>query len=462
MDKKSKLWRGRFSKDTDRLMQKFNASIGFDRRLLEVDIRGNIAQAESLEQAGVLSKEEKDQVIEGLKQVEAEILSGQYQLTDDLEDIHTAVELRLTELVGPAGAKIHTGRSRNDQVVLDERLYLMDAIDGIVEKITELQSVLVRRAEENLDVIMPGYTHLQRAQPILFSHYGMSLFWMLERDKGRLQDCRARTDSMPIGSGALAGSAFKIDRAEMAERLGFSKVSENSIDAVSDRDYILEFLSAAAILMSHLSRFCEDLIIWCSSEFGFVELDEAFSTGSSAMPQKKNPDSLELIRGKSGRIYGNLMALLTATKGVPLAYSKDIQEDKEPLFDTVETLNDILDVFAGVWDTMEIKSQRMSSCVDDWTLTTDIADYLTKKGVPFRESHTIVGELVKECMSQGVELRDLPLEEFKRFSQSFEDDVYGIMDAVKSVNSRDIKGGTAKSSVQEQIARAKKLNRDDK
>ncbi|MBT3601799.1 MAG: argininosuccinate lyase, partial [Candidatus Latescibacteria bacterium] len=329
-----KLWGGRFGKSTEKLMEQFNASIGFDQRLYKVDIEGSRAQAKALTRIGVLAEKERDEVIAGLDQVEAELDADDLPLTDDLEDIHMAVEKRLIELVGDAGAKIHTGRSRNDQVALDERLYFRQVIDETVGRIDGLMQVLLNSAEEHIDVILPGYTHVQQAQPIRFGHYTMALFWMLERDRGRFVDSGKRADAMPLGAGALAGSAYPVDREFVRETLGFARVTDNSIDSVSDRDYFLEFMSAAAILMGHLSRFCEDVIMWSSSEFGFVELDDAFSTGSSMMPQKKNPDSLELVRGKTGRVYGNLMSLLTVMKAIPLTYAKDMQEDKEPFFDT--------------------------------------------------------------------------------------------------------------------------------
>jgi argininosuccinate lyase len=454
-----KPWSGRFKKEADRLMERFNASIGFDRKLYRADIRGSIAQARALCRAGILSKAECDRIIKGLGQVEAEIAAGKLPLTDDLEDIHMAVEQRLTEIVGPAGGKLHTGRSRNDQVALDERLYLRDAVDRIVHLIEQVQAVLLARAEDHLEVLMPGYTHLQQAQPILFSHYAMSLFYALERDKGRFCDCRRRADRMPLGSGALAGTAFPIDRQALCKDLGFAGLTENSIDAVSDRDYILEFLAAAAILMAHLSRYCEDLILWSSSEFGFVEVDDAFATGSSMMPQKKNPDALELIRGKTGRIYGNLVALLTVMKGIPMTYAKDMQEDKEPLFDTAETLEMALPIFARIWATLQLLEDRMRSAIRAATLATDLADYLVKKGVPFRECHHIVGGLVREAIAREKDLRDMPFEAFRERSALFDRDVYDILTPERSVALRNVPGGTSPRSVRAQIVKGKRLLR---
>ncbi len=438
-------------------MERFNASIGFDRRLYRVDILGSRAQAKALERIGVLTAEERDRILEGLDRVEEEIAAGELALTDDLEDIHMAVEKRLTEIVGPAGGKIHTGRSRNDQVVLDERLYLREVVGGTVDRIDRLEAVLLEAAERYIGVVMPGYTHLQQAQPVRFSHYTMALFWMLERDRGRFADCAARADAMPLGSGALGGSAYPVDRAFLASELGFARVTENSIDAVSDRDYLLEYLSAAAILMGHLSRFCEDLILWSSSEFGFVALDEAYSTGSSMMPQKANPDSLELVRGKTGRVYGNLVSLLTVMKGVPLTYAKDMQEDKEPFFDTVDTVWMALEVFAGAWATMEVRADRMSAALDGTILATDLADYLVRKGAPFRECHRVVGELVRTALEAGVRLEDLDLETLRSASPHFEADVREVLSPEWSTALRDLPGGTGPEAVQGQIAEGWRL-----
>ncbi len=438
-------------------MERFNASIGFDRKLYREDIRGSIAQAHGLCGAGVLSKAECTRIVRGLRKIEAEIESGKLDLTDDLEDIHMAVEKRLIEIVGPAGGKLHTGRSRNDQVALDERLYMLEAIDRVIGRIERAQSVLITKAEDHIDTVMPGYTHLQQAQPILFSHYAMSIFFSLERDKGRLRDCRRRADRMPLGSGALAGSAFPVDRQAIRKELGFSALTENSLDAVSDRDYILEFLSAAAITMAHLSRFCEDLIIWSSSEFGFIALDEAFSTGSSLMPQKKNPDSVELIRGKTGRVYGNMIALLTVMKGLPMSYAKDMQEDKEPLFDSAETVEMALSVFAGVWETLQLRQDRMHAAIQDQMLSTDLSDYIVKKGLSFRESHRVVGELVREAINRGIDLRDLPIEDFRKRSRLFQRDVYKILTPERSIALRDVPGGTSRRSVRAQIRKGKRL-----
>jgi argininosuccinate lyase len=457
-----KLWGGRFSGSTEKLMEQFNASIGFDQRLYSVDIEGSRAQAKVLTRMGVLTEQERDQILEGLDQVEKELDGGAISLTDDLEDIHMAVEKRLTELVGDAGAKIHTGRSRNDQVALDERLFLRQAVADTLVHIDQLMTVLLDSAEAHLDVIMPGYTHVQQAQPIRFSHYAMALFWMLSRDRSRFEDCWDRANAMPLGAGALAGSAYPVDREFLRTELGFDRITENSIDTVSDRDYFLEFMSASAILMGHLSRFCEDLIVWSSSEFGFVELDDTFSTGSSMMPQKKNPDSLELVRGKTGRVYGNLMTLLTVMKGVPLTYAKDLQEDKEPFFDTVDTIQMALAVFAGAWQTMVVKGERMAGALDGMILATDLADYLVQKGVPFRTCHRIVGELVRAALDRGVRLEDLDMETLRSASDAFDDDVRDILSHDQSTTQRDLDGGTGRGSVLRQIKDGRQLLSDGK
>lgn len=457
-----KLWGGRFSGSTEKLMEQFNASIGFDQRLYAVDIEGNRAQAKMLTRMGVLTEQERDHVLDGLNQVEKELDDGDILLSDDLEDIHMAVEKRLTELVGDAGAKIHTGRSRNDQVALDERLFLRQAVADTLVRVEQLMAVLLDSAEVHLDVIMPGYTHVQQAQPIRFSHYAMALFWMLARDRSRFENCWTRANAMPLGSGALAGSAYPVDREFLRTELGFDRITENSIDAVSDRDYLLEFVSASAILMGHLSRFCEDLIMWSSSEFGFVELDDTFSTGSSMMPQKKNPDSLELVRGKTGRVHGNLMTLLTVMKGLPLTYAKDMQEDKEPFFDTVDTVQMALSVFAGAWQTMTVKGERMVEALDGMILATDLADYLVRKGVPFRTCHRIVGELVRTALDRGVRLEGLDMEVLRSASDAFDDDVKEVLKPDQSMAQRDLEGGTGRGSVLQQIERGRRLLADGK
>lgn len=459
MSNLDKAWGGRFDGDNSVLMEHFNASIRFDKRMLDVDIRGNIAYAKALEKAGIIETAERISIIDGLLQVQKEFSDPDVNLPDSLEDIHMAVEHRLTEIVGPMGGKIHSGRSRNDQVNLDERLYLRDHISSLRNKITDLQHVLVNSAEKYREVVLPGYTHLQQAQPILFAHYALSLFWMLDRDNDRFNDVLKRADAMPLGSGALAGSTFAIDRDFLCEELGFSRVTQNSIDAVSDRDYLLEALSAISIVMMHLSRFCEDLIIWSSSEFSFIELSDEFSTGSSMMPQKKNPDSLELIRGKTGRVYGDLMALLTTMKGVPLSYSKDMQEDKEPFFDAIDTVDVCIRVFTGAWSTMKLHVDNMEASMESTALATDLADYLVNNGLPFREAHRVVGSLVRDTLVQEQNLNDLSLEQLLKYSDKFSEEALKILDLRSALSQRNIHGGTGPKAVEEQIVSARaKIN----
>jgi len=452
-----KPWGGRFAGATDELMERFNASIGFDCKLLAVDVAGSKAYARALARAGVLTDGECGTLETGLDQVLEELSAPGHLFEPSLEDIHMAVEARLTELVGPVGGKLHTGRSRNDQVNVDERLYLRSAIERTRTGVRHLQQVLVDSAAGNDSAVLPGYTHLQQAQPILFSHYALSLFWMLERDLGRLGDAWRRADFLPLGSGALAGSAFPIDRQALARDLGFSQVTANSLDAVADRDYLAEALGAVAVLLMHLSRFCEDLILWSSAEFGFVELDDAFSTGSSMMPQKKNPDSLELVRGKTGRVYGNLVALLTTMKGVPLTYSKDLQEDKEPVFDSFETVDAFLAVFAGAWQTMALRPERMAAATRDTILATDLADYLARKGVPFREAHHIVGRLVRSAEQAEGGLRSLSLAQLQEHAPEFDQGAIDLLAPGQSLGLRNIDGGTGPEAVQRQLAAARAI-----
>lgn len=452
-----KLWGGRFEKPTDPRMEAFNASIGFDRRLWRADIRGSIAYARALERAGLLSPEERDRLVEGLQAVAQEMEAGTFPFLPTDEDIHTAVERRLRERIGEVADKLHTGRSRNDQVATDLRLFLMDEIPTLRGHLTDLQRAIVERAEEHLDILMPGYTHLQRAQPIRFSHWLMSFFWAFQRDRERLDDLERRVAVLPLGSGALAGHSLGIDRAFLAAELGFRAVCENSIDGVTDRDFVAEFLFWAALLQVHLSRLAEDLILWSSAEFGFVELDEAYATGSSLMPQKRNPDSLELLRGKAGRLIGHLTGLLTTLKGLPTGYNKDLQEDKEPLFDAIDTLSLALPVAAGVIRTLRVHPERMKQALDDGLLATDLADYLVRRGVPFRESHRLVGQAVRRAEALGVPLRALPLEEYRAISSAFGPDLYEIFDHHRSVEQRASEGGTALEAIRTQIARAKLL-----
>jgi len=448
--------RGRFSADTAQLMARFNASIGFDRKLLEVDIAGSKVHARALEMAGILTAEESATVIQGLEAVLEEMSRDGFAFDHRFEDIHMAVEERLTARVGPLGGKLHTGRSRNDQVNLDERLFLREAIRSTSHKLRELQSTLIDSAEQHQAIALPGYTHLQQAQPILFAHYALSLFWMLERDRGRLADAWKRADYLPLGSGALAGSAYPLDRAFMARELSFSAITANSLDAVSDRDFLLESLAALSLLMMHLSRYCEDLIIWSTAEFGFVEIDDAYSTGSSMMPQKKNPDSLELVRGKTGRVYGNLTALLTTMKGLGLTYSKDLQEDKEPVFDSFETVDDCIAVFTKVWATMTVHGDRMRAAIDDGTLATDLADYLVKRGLPFREAYSAVAALVKTATDRGAGLQSLTIDELQGQCELFEADALQLLSIDHSIDLRQIAGGTGSEAVTLQLEEARK------
>ncbi len=438
-------------------MERFNRSFDFDWRLYGADIQGSVAYAKALARAGIITAEERDLLIEGLSRVRAEFECGTFQPAPGDEDIHTGVERRLQELIGPVAGKLHTGRSRNDQVVTDIRLYLMEHLDRLDGLLTDLQEAIVEQAEAHLDLLMPGYTHLQRAQPVRFSHWLLSTFWMFQRDWERLRDARHRMAVCPLGSGALAGHSLGIDREFLARELGFRAISENSIDGVSDRDFILEVLSGGAILGIHLSRLAEDLILYASAEFGFVELSEAYSTGSSLMPQKKNPDSAELMRGKAGRLVGNLVSLLVTAKGLPSAYDKDLQEDKEPLFDTLNTLELMLPVAAEMIRTLRVHPDRMRAALEDSMLATDLADYLVRKGIPFRQAHHLVGQVVRYGIEEGKALRDLSLAEWQRFSPLFEADVADVLDFERSVEQKDSPGGTARSAVEAQIARAREL-----
>ncbi|MBI3753480.1 MAG: argininosuccinate lyase [Deltaproteobacteria bacterium] len=448
----SKPWSGRFTQATDKLVEEFNASIAFDKRLYRHDIMGSIAHARMLAKVGIISRKEADRVVSGLKAIEKEIDAAKFQCTPDLEDIHMAIEKRLIEKIGQVGGKLHTARSRNDQVALDVRLYLRDKIKKIQNLIKNLQKTLVDVAKKNLDCIMPGYTHLQRAQPILFSHHLLAYYEMLKRDYERLADCRTRVNVMPLGAGALAGSPYPLDRDFVAKELGFVKPTDNSLDSVSDRDFCIEFCSAASILMMHLSRFSEELILWSSQEFGFVELSDAFSTGSSIMPQKKNPDVPELVRGKTGRVYGNLMALLTVMKSLPLAYNKDMQEDKEALFDSIDTVKDCLKIFSPMLATMKVNKDNMREAAQGGFLTaTDAADYLVKKGMPFRECHHIIGRVVAYCIKTSQGLEDLSIDEWKGFSKTFDKDIRKVISVEASVNSRKTKGGTALETVKKRL-----------
>jgi argininosuccinate lyase len=449
------LWGGRFEEETDELLRQFGDSIRFDQRLYAADIRGSVVYAATLAQAGLITAEECGELIKGLDQVKAEFESGTFRIEQSDEDIHTAIERRLSELVGPVAGKLHTGRSRNDQVATDLRLYLLDEIARLLAGVTDLQAAIVEKAEAHLDAIMPGYTHVQQAQPVLFSHWLMAYFWKLQRDRERLFDVAKRTRVCPLGAGALAGNPFGIDRQGLAACLGFTAAAQNSIDAVSDRDFVVEFLACAALAQVHLSGLAEEIIWWASQEIGFVEVAEAYSTGSSIMPQKKNPDSMELLRGKSGRMIGHLAGLLTTLKGLPLAYNKDLQEDKEALFDAIDTLKMELPIAAGVIRTLKVNTERMAAALDDGLLATDLADYLVRKGVPFRESHGLVGRAVRRAEELNVSLKVLSLDEYRAIHLAFAKDVYEVFDFARSVAARNTEGGTAPDAVGAQVERAK-------
>ena len=454
----TKLWGGRFTKAADKTVEGFTSSLAFDRRLYRQDIRGSIAHARMLARQGIISAADAAAIEQALHAIQTEIESGLFPFRQEFEDIHLNIEKRLTELIGPAGGRLHTARSRNDQVATDVHLWVKEEIAAIQALVTDLQGVLVDQAAAHQDVIMPGYTHLQRAQPILLSHHLMAYFWMLERDHGRLADCLKRADISPLGAGAMAGTTFPIDREFTARELGFAAVYPNSMDAVSDRDFIVEFLAAAAICQMHLSRLCEELVNWSSTEFGFVEMDDSYSTGSSIMPQKKNPDVAELVRGKTGRIYGNLMALLTVLKGIPLTYHSDLQEDKERLFDSVDTLKLCLTVTAGMLATLRFNRERMARAVrQDFSNATDLADYLARKGLPFREAHEVVGKAVLHCIQSGKFLADCSLQELQSFSPLFEADVFEAIAPETCVAQRTSQGGTAPGEVRRQLAMAEQI-----
>lgn len=451
------LWSGRFEKEMSKVVKEFTSSLSFDCELYREDIRGSIAYAKMLAKTKVITQEEAKQIIKGLQQIEKEIETGKFVFDLADEDIHSAIESALIERIGPVGGKLHTGRSRNDQVATDMRLYVKNEAVDVDMYIFDLQKTIITLAEENLDVIMPGYTHLQIAQPLLFSHHLMAYFWMLERDFRRFKCCYNHSDWLPLGSGALAGTAFPVDREFLAEELGFDKIIPNSVDAVSDRDFVLLFHTMFSLLMTHLSRLCEEVVLWSSSEFAFIELDDAFATGSSIMPQKKNPDVAELIRGKSGRIFGHLMQMLTTMKGLPLAYNRDLQEDKEGLFDATETIKGSLEALTGMLGTMKLDSDRMKQAAEkSYANATDVADYLVTKGLPFREAHELTGRLVKSCLKQGKDkLIDLALTEFKKASPLFENDIFDFISIEKCVARRTSSGGTSPEQVKKQLKQAR-------
>jgi argininosuccinate lyase len=454
----SKAWSGRFAAGADPVAESFTASLGFDRRLWPQDIRGSAAWARGLARAGILSPDEHRVIADGLERIRAELAAGTFPFRPELEDIHINIERRLQELVGAVGGKLHTGRSRNDQIATDERLYLKEVCAGVSDGLRDAQRALVARAAESMDVAMPGYTHLQRAQPILLAHHLLAYVFMLERDRGRVAACRARADVLPLGAAALAGTAYPIDREALAADLGFAAVAPNSLDAVSDRDYILEFLAAAAITGMHVSRLAADLTLWATAEFGFVEIADGFATGSSIMPQKKNPDVAELIRGKSGRLYGNLVALLTAMKGLPLAYNSDMQEDKEPFFDSVDTLEAILGVLPPMVATLAFRADRMRRAAgENFATATDMADYLVRKGLPFRQAHDVVGRIVRYGLEQGRDLLELSATELRRFSELIGDDVSEAISVEASLRARAVPGGTAPEAVRASLTYARSL-----
>jgi argininosuccinate lyase len=448
--------RGRFQKAADKKVAEYISSLLFDWRLYKHDISGSIAHAKMLAKQGIIARTEADVIIKGLEAIAAEIEQGKFQFKPEQEDIHMAIEARLIEKVGEVGGKLHTARSRNDQVALDMRLYTKEVIGKTLTALRDFQKTLVDVAEANKSVVMPGYTHLQPAQPVLFAHHLLAYFEMLRRDIDRFVECLRHTDVMPLGSGALAGVTYNIDRDFVAKELDFSQMSQNSLDAVSDRDFLLDYEAAAGICMMHLSRLAEEIILWSSAEFGFIELDEAYTTGSSIMPQKKNPDVAELGRGKTGRVYGNLMALLTTMKGLPLAYNRDMQEDKEGFFDTVDTLLSTLEVFTGMVATLKVNAGRAAEAVKrSYILATDIADYLVKKGEAFRTAHGIVGKLVSYVIDKGKTFDELSLEEYKKFAPRFEKDVYTIT-VESSVAARDVIGGTSPKQVEKALAAARR------
>ena len=453
----NKLWGGRFQKDMDEAADSFNASISFDARLYAQDIEGSMAHCRMLAKQEIISDEEATQILDGLLEIKREMDRGELLIDEDHEDIHSLVEKALVEKIGPVGEKLHTGRSRNDQVSLDVRLYTREAIHRVTDLVKEMQRALVDLAERNIDLIFPAYTHLQRAQPVLLSHHLLAYYEMLKRDRQRFKEGLQRVNILPLGSAAVTGSTFDLDRNMVAKELGFDAISENSMDAVSDRDFVIEFVSASSILMMHLSRLCEELIIWSTQEFGFVVLPDAFCTGSSIMPQKKNPDLPELIRGKTGRVYGHLMALLTTMKGLPLSYNKDMQEDKEALFDTIDTVEQSLSVMGPLFAEITFRKERMQKAAEEGYLdATDLADYLVGKGTTFRKAHDVVGKMVLFAADQGKELNKLTLKEMRGFSRQIEKDVYDWLDPISCVKRRNLPGGTGPEQVKTNLKKAKK------
>jgi argininosuccinate lyase len=456
-----KLWGARFTSEFDDEANDFHSSISFDSRMYREDIEGSIAHAKMLGHTGIIPLKDAEKIVRGLEGILADAENGKIEFSPDNEDIHMNIETILTQRIGEAGKKLHTARSRNDQVALDLRMYLRRRMSEIRNLLVSLISELCLKAEQHLHTVMPGYTHLQRAQPTTFAHYTMAYAEMFRRDVSRLNDCNSRTDVMPLGSGAACATTFPIDRHMTARELGFSRITLNSIDAVSDRDFVIELAACLSVIMMHLSRFSEELILWSSHEFGFVTLDDAYSSGSSIMPQKKNPDLCELIRGKTGRVYGSLIGILTVMKGLPLAYNKDMQEDKECIFDAVDTVSRCLSIFIPMYRSIAVNAERMrSAAAGGFINATDCADYLAKKSVPFRDAYTAVGKLVRYCIDNGLTLEELTLEQFRLFSPEFDEDVYGKIDLLACVSGRSIPGGPAPETVREHIRLVRKWIRE--
>jgi len=453
-----KPWSGRFDKPTDKAVEEFTASIHFDARLIEHDIRGSIAHARMLGKQGILTTEDTQEIIRGLEAILEDWRRGKIELDPSAEDVHMNVEKLLAERIGEAAGKLHTARSRNDQVAVDIRMYLKEEIDAISDAACDLQRVLLDLARKHKTDVMPGCTHMQHAQPLLLAHHLLAYFWMLARDRERLEDCRKRVDIMPLGSGALAGTTFPLDREFVAKELGFSRISQNSVDAVSDRDFAAEFLAACSIIMVHLSRLSEEIVLWNCPEFGFVELDDAFTTGSSIMPKKKNPDVAELVRAKTGRVFGDLMAMLTLQKGLPLSYNRDLQEDKEPIFDAADTVKASLSIYAGMLRTAKFNTARMAAAArGDFSTATDLADHLARKGIPFRKAHEMVGKLVARCIREGKVLEDLTAADIRAEIPDADDEALAFLQPEASASARDVPGGTGTKAVEAQIAAAENL-----
>ena len=452
-----KLWEGRFNKETNKLLEKFNASITFDNRMYEEDINGSIAHSRMLAKQEIINKDEQNKIESGLLNIKKEIEEGVFQFKVEDEDIHMSIEKRLTEIIGPIAGKLHTARSRNDQVALDIRMYVRKEARNIKQLLINMEHILLNLSEKYKNTVIPGYTHLQRAQPILFSHHLMAYFQMFKRDISRIDDFLERTDELPLGAGALAGTTFNLDRNYTAQLLGFSKPTENSLDSVSDRDFIIELAMIISIISMHLSRFSEEIIIWCTSEFSFISLDDAFATGSSIMPQKKNPDIAELVRGKTGRIYGNLVGILTTMKALPLAYNKDMQEDKEGIFDSIDNIKLSIEIFYAMLDTLSVNEDKILNSIKSGFLNaTDVADYLARRNIPFRQAHKITGEIVSYCESRNIAIDDMSIEDFKNFSEVFEEDILSEITIENCINKRDSLGGTSIKNVEIQLENARK------